>query len=170
MKCFAAATLSGLRITEGGRGTRIGRGKYLTAEPGSLSFASIAAFSELAGVVGRNAFLKADAVVHALVDVPFDERLTEADQFIARFLGWVNDFLMALWLVRDNSVMCTEGYLLLVDPPHGGSGMVRHHLGIYYWHSQLDRERVSFTTEELRNARDLMSEYIPRVGIPAEAG
>ncbi|PYT04420.1 MAG: hypothetical protein DMF60_15390, partial [Acidobacteria bacterium] len=170
MKCFAAATLSGLKITEGGRGTPIGQDIYLTAEPGSLSLATTAAFSELAGVVGRNAFLKADAVVHALADVPFDERLSAADQFIATFLQWVNDFLMALWLVKDNSVMCTDGYLLLIDPPHHGSGMVRHHLGIYYWHSQLDRERVLFTPEELLNAKGFMSEHIPRVGIPAEAG
>jgi hypothetical protein len=122
VKCFAAATLSGLKVTEGGRGIRIGRGMSITSEPGSLKFATTGAFRDLAGIVGRDAYLNSDAVVHALADIPYDERLLAADQFIAVFLRWVNEFLMALWLVKDNSVMCTAGYLFLVDPPGRGPG------------------------------------------------
>ena len=97
MKCLATATLSGLRINETGEGIEIGRGMSLTAEPRALSFATTDEFSALAGVVGRDAFLNADAVVYAFVDIPFDEQLSAADQFIAAFLRCVNEFLMALW-------------------------------------------------------------------------
>lgn len=169
MKCFVAATLNGLKITQEGRGIPIGRGMFLTSEAAGLTLATTRQFSELAGVVGRNAFLRSDAVVHALVNIRFDDRLSEADRFIDVFLRRVNEFLMALWLVRDNAVMCTQGYLLLLDPPGRGTGMVAHHLGVYYWHSGLSRERVAFTTEELCGARDFMCGQIPRVGIPTES-
>jgi hypothetical protein len=165
VRCFAAATLRGLKIKETGRGIRIGGGMSLTSEPAFLKFTKTRSFIDLVGIVQNNAYRSSDAVIHGEVELPYDERLVAADKFIDIFLRSVNQFLMALWLVKDNSVICTGGYLFLADPPAGNPGMVIHHLGIYYWHSELSRERIAFSTDELRAARENLASYIPRLGI-----
>lgn len=116
----------------------------------------------------RRSLLRSNAIVYAHEDLkPPSDPSTTAAPYIDSFLRTVNMFSMALWLLKDNSVDSTEGYVQYGSHLHPGRTYVSNHsLGIFHWDASGQRNLVAFSSEELRKARSYLETSLERLGLP----
>jgi len=113
MKTFFVAALTNLRISGSlGRGLVLGPGYFLCNDPEHIKSLISADFPGLAGDLATRHLLAAPAVLYFTGDLKFsDPQEDSAEKYVTLLLRTAHQFLMSLWLVKDNAVMCDEGYL-----------------------------------------------------------
>lgn len=133
------------------RGLQITEQLYIANDPNYLSSLLTESFKTLAGQLKTDEIQRSNAVVYAILDLEFPtDPYDKATDYIDNFLREVNSFLMALWLVKDNGVLCSEGYL------ETRTYVSEHSLGMYFWYATAERKEEIFSVEDLRKAREYL--------------
>jgi hypothetical protein len=129
-------------------------------------------FPGLAGSIATRTILDAPAVLYSGEDLDLPDPMEQsAENYVTSYLNLGHWFLMALWFVKDNAVMCNEGYL---EYPYKSQAHrvygCSHSLGRYYWDSPAERIKAEFSADELRIARTLAGQLAVQLGLSQNAG
>ena len=140
-----------------GRGIRLPNGLILTNSQEQVSELLSASFEKLVGIIESETLRRADAAIYCIADQqdPFPEN--EAKDVLVKRLGEVNLFLLALWLIKDNSVNVELGF---IEWPHGHISKLRvtsNARAIRFSRADGSVGHTEFTDTEVRMARDLYS-------------
>ena len=142
-----------------GRGIRLPFDLILTNDREQIAKLLSTNFELLAGQIETSALRKAHAAIYSVTDHP-QESLQKEDQvrsFLNAQLGRVQLFLLALWLVKDNSVNFELGFL---EYPHGnphGSTVTSNFRAVRFSKADGSFDLMEFTDSEARNSRDLFA-------------
>jgi hypothetical protein len=108
-------------------------------------------FENLVGIIDACAIRGADAVFLASWSDFKADKAESADVFLTSLLRTVQQYLMALWLLRDHCIMCDDGVLLCSEDNVGLHG-IKHSLGQYFWNAVVKHVRTTFASAELLEA------------------
>src|SRR5258708_2353637 len=73
-------------------------------------------FAPFIGLIATQSTLRAAALANVIKESTEPIESDNATRFLLRVKALVHQFLMALWLVKDNSANAVEGYAILFDP------------------------------------------------------
>jgi hypothetical protein len=168
MRSLFVTALPGLEVSEAGRGFQFADELFVTNDGAHVAKLLTDAFRALAGSLATDDLLQSKAIVYALKDLlPDPAPDATAVGYIDSFLRTVNLFSMALWIIKDNAVESSDGYLQYGSSRHPGRTYVSHHsLGIFFWNATGDRTPVTFSVDELREARLYLGSLRQRLGLP----
>jgi len=131
-------------------------GQYLHNDVGAILATFPSEFAPLVGVVDSNAYASAAACVAARWSDADLLDAVRAETLLNSLLAAIQSYLMALWFVRDNCVMCEGG--VLVYPKVAGRRIgwhgIKHSLGQYYWNATVQHAATSWRASELLSARE----------------
>ncbi|MBU0508886.1 hypothetical protein KKH27_08635 [bacterium] len=134
-----------------GRGDRFGEIFFLTNNPDVIRGLLPPFFQISAGSLEYSYLLSGKPVVYALEDYhPTDS--TDAIKHLSLRIAQLSYFLHLLWYTKDNSAHMEFGYLL-ADLNTAALGVHRNFRGVLKTNSQGKMDPVTFSREELRQAR-----------------
>lgn len=167
MKCLLIAALSNIAVPAAGRGIEVLPNCFLTADSRRVrELLHHNDFELMAGRLALNELLKSSAVLYSISSVNEPLMEDQITQCLEHFLATANGICMALWALKDNAGMCSEGfYQLHVTGPRHGTFVTRHSSGIFYWDATTARRVVQFSADELRWVRTFLRELPTRLGL-----
>lgn len=160
LKILFITALFHIRLPDAlGRGIRLPFDLILTNDRDRVSKLLSTNFERLVGLIETSALRKSNAAIYSVTEHPQGsmQKEDEVRRFLNGQLGRVQLFLLALWLVRDNSVNVELGFL---EHPHGnalGSTVTSNFRAVRFSKADGSFEEMEFTDSEARNARDLFA-------------
>lgn len=167
MRCLLVTWFSNIAVPAAGRGVEVSPHHFLTADSAFVARLLRPEFGTLAGRLAIDELLASSAVFYAAPSLPSPLKPDEITSLLESFLRLANLISMAMWFVKDNAAMSSEGYYQLHQTgPRTGTYVTRHSTGIYYWDATAEKKLVRFTADELRQARGYLHELPSRLGLP----
>lgn len=142
-----------------GRGIRLPNDLILTNSPEQISKLLSSNFERLVGLIETSALRGSNAAIYCVSDHShaFPKTEGEARRLLNERLAQAHLFLLALWLVKDNSVNVESGFL---EYPHGDprrSTVTSNSRAVRFAKADGSLQETEFTESEARGARDLYS-------------
>lgn len=162
MKILYITALKNIKVSgEFGRGLVLGDTGFFTNDRTIVNGLLTQLFIRTIGTLEYNYLINSQAVIYSIRDIPDINSSEEGIKYLNYNLALTQQFLMCLWLVKDNSVNCDIGFL---EYPYKGARpqISNNSRSAYFSNSSLKFEEVSFDREEIKKARDIYSNQISK--------
>jgi len=153
---FIVALINVKLLGSFGRGLRLSDTHFLTNDPTVIHPLLSSNFERIAGLLETEAIRNAPGVIYSITEYNAATFKDEhAQRFVGQQLGFIQNFLITLWLVKDNAVNVELGFLERPYQAAFVSSVSSNYRDTYFSDASGKFPMCEFTDVELRVARDI---------------